>query len=379
MYAGNNRRRGINRVRKVTLVTATPGPVRLRRTGPGVAVEKSMDMSKIKRILIVRTDRIGDVVLSTPAITAARKAFPDAYIACLVSEATRDIVQGNPCINEVIVFSRKHTLRLSGYLRAKRFDLALILHSTARINILCFLAGIPRRMGYARHKMDFFLTDRLAYTKGMGRKHESEYSLDVLRCMGIKAESSPLVMPLSITDENVAKRLLLENGIKEGERFLMIHPGASHVSKVWGLEKFAKVSDILSERFSLKIVLVSSAAQAGIGERVRDLMKYRPVFLCGKTPLKVLAALLKRSSLFISNDSGPVHIACAVGAGVISIFSRNEKGLSPARWGPLGKRTAVLHKDVGCVECLAHNCKKGFLCLNSITVEEVVKKAEELL
>ncbi len=345
-----------------------------------------MGISNIKRILIVRTDRIGDVVLSTPVITAVKKAFQDGYIAVMVSPITEEILTGNPYLNEVIVHDKelKHrgfiqTLRFAKYLRKKRFDLALILHSTARVNLLCFLAGIRKRVGYARGKMDFLLTDRLEYKKRLGEKHESEYSLDLLRSIGVKAEMSPLVMPVDRDDEDRIADLLKENGLKDDERFAVLHPGASSVSKMWPEENFAKVGDLLIESFRLKIVLVSSSGQVKAGEGVRRSMRNRPVFLCGRTSIKELAALFKRASLFISNDSGPVHIACAVGTPVISIFSRNEKGLGPCRWGPIGMDTVSIHKDVGCVECLADNCNKGFLCLNSVTVKEVFEKAAELL
>ena len=92
-----------------------------------------------------------------------------------------------------------------------------------------------------------------------------------------------------------------------------------------------------------------------------------------------VASVLRRVSLFVSNDSGPVHIACAVGTPVIAIFGRSDRGLSPQRWGPTGKRDVVLHKDVGCIECLAHNCKKGFKCLEAITVDEVLAAAAKIL
>ncbi|MDP8229643.1 MAG: lipopolysaccharide heptosyltransferase II [Candidatus Gorgyraea atricola] len=330
------------------------------------------------RILVIRTDRIGDVVLSTPAITAIRKAYPDAYIAVMVSSQAKEIVKGNPYINEVIVYDKKcifHALRFANWLREKRFDLALILHSTNRVNLITFLARILKRVGYARGKMDFLLTDKLEYTKRLGEKHEAEYSLDVLRSLGIDVESSPLVVPVNKENEKHIEEL----GLKKDGKFIVIHPGASHISKIWPAEKFAKAADILIERFSVQVILISGPQQVNIGDKVRSLMKNKPIFLCGKTSVGDLAALFKRTKLFISNDSGPVHIACAIGTPVVSIFSRNERGLSPKRWGPLGTKTAVLHKDAGCAPCLAHNCKKGFLCLNSITVEELIEKAGKFL
>jgi lipopolysaccharide heptosyltransferase II len=345
-----------------------------------------MDVSKIKRILIIRTDRIGDVVLSTPVITAVRKAFPDAYIAVMVSPLTKDIVLGNPYVNEIIVYDKKirhksllQTLRFAKWLKNKKFDVAFILHSTNRVNMIAFIAGISERVGYKKGKMDFLLTHGLNYKKRLGEKHEAEYSLDILRSIGLDAELSPLMVPVAKDSEENIDSLLYENGLGKGERFIVFHPGASCASKMWPLENFAKAADILADKFDARSVLVSSPEYIRVGQRVKDLMKKTPVFLCGKISLKDLAALFKKTSLFISNDSGPVHIAAAMGTPVISIFGRNEKGLSPARWRPLGDKSVVLHRDVGCIKCLAHNCKKDFLCIKSIRVEEVVEKASELL
>jgi len=227
-----------------------------------------MDVSKIKRIIIVRTDRIGDVVLSTPMVTATRLAFPHAYIAMMVSPETEEIVAQNPNLNEVVVYDKKlrhrgifNTLCFAIHLRGKRFDLALILHSTTRVNLISFLAGIPRRIGYSRGKMDFLLTNRLEYKKRLGKKHESEYSLDILRSIGLKTGHFPLIMPVKKTDEKAIDDLLQENGLRQGERFTVIHPGASCISKMWPQEDFAKLADILIERFKLAVVLVSGPDQ----------------------------------------------------------------------------------------------------------------------
>ncbi len=345
-----------------------------------------MDISRVKKILITRTDRIGDVVLSLPAIKAARAAFPDAYIAVMVQPRIDDLLKGNPYINEIIVYDKnkahKGVFKNRGFikwLKSKRFDTVLILHSTKRINLLCFLAGIPVRIGYARGKADFLLTDKMEYTKKSGEKHEAEYSLDILRHIGIQPEFSDPFIYVMEEDEKKADKLLKGLGIGPGEKFVILHPGASCISKMWPLESFAKAGDKLIENLKLKVMINLAPDQAGLGEKVIGMMSHKPVFFCGATTLGELAAMFKRASLVISNDSGPAHVAAGVNTTVISIFGRNQKGLGPVRWRPLGDRAIAIHKDVGCVECLAHDCKKGFLCLKAITVEEVLEKAEILL
>ncbi len=343
-------------------------------------------MSDIKRILITRTDRIGDVVLSLPAIKAVRLAFPGTYIAVMVQPRMGDILKGNPYINEVIIYDKnkehKGVLKNLSFIRrlkSKRFDAALILHSTKRINLLCFLAGIPKRIGYARGKVDFLLTDKIAYTKKLGEKHEAEYSLDILRYLGIDPVFSNPFIYVQTKDEKSVEELFKELDIRAGEKFVILHPGASCKSKMWPLENFAKLGDALIENLKMKIMINLAPEQAGLGEKVRDMMKNKPVFFCGKITLGELAAVFKKSSLVISNDSGPAHIAAGVGVPVISIFGRNQRGLSPARWKPLGEKAMAIHKDVGCIECLAHDCKKDFLCLKAISAEEVFEKAKSLL
>ncbi|MDP2921601.1 MAG: lipopolysaccharide heptosyltransferase II [Candidatus Omnitrophota bacterium] len=340
----------------------------------------------MKRILITRTDRIGDVILSLPAIKAARKAFPDAHIALMVQPRIDGLLKGNPDIDELIVYDKKDSqkgvfknISFIRWLRARKFDMVINLHSTKRMNLICFLAGIPKRIGYARGKADFLLTDRIIYTKKAGEKHEAEYSLDVLRYLGIEPEFSNPFIYVQAEDEKKAEAILQGLGVKQGERFAILHPGASCISKMWPPENFAKTGDMLIENLNIKVMINLAPGQKELGEKVRDLMKKEPIFFCDPTTLGELAALFKKASLVISNDSGPAHIAAGAGAPVISIFGRNQKGLSPARWRPLGDKAIAIHKDVGCISCLAHDCRKGFLCLKAISAEDVFEKAKKLL
>jgi ADP-heptose:LPS heptosyltransferase len=124
---------------------------------------------------------------------------------------------------------------------------------------------------------------------------------------------------------------------------------------------------------------VAGGSDKEIGDKVSSLLDANCLNLSGRTTVGELASVLRRSKLFISNDSGPVHVACAVGTPVIAIFGRSDRGLSPKRWGPIGKQDVVLRKDVGCEECLAHRCARGFKCLEAITVDEVVAAAEKIL
>jgi len=338
-----------------------------------------------RRILIVRTDRIGDVVLSTPVIQALREAYPASFIAMMVSPYTKDMVEGNPYLDETILYNKdaRHkswwsSMRFAFALKKKRFDLALVLHPTNRVHLITFFSGIPRRIGYNR-KLGFLLTHKIPHKKQTGEKHESEYNLDFVRFLGIEPRGASLFVPKSKDGEQWADELLSQADIKETDRLLVIHPGASCPSKIWPNDRFAEVADRLIEKYGFKVFVIAGQKDKALAQQVVDRMHHPVVNLAGEISLSQLTSLLRRSYLFISNDSGPVHIASALGLPLISLLARNEPGLSPKRWGPLGERSRTLHKDVGCIKCLAHNCKKEFACLKAISAQDVLEAADFLL
>ncbi len=252
------------------------------------------------------------------------------------------------------------------------------MHPTKRVHWLIFLAGIPRRLGYD-YKGGFLLTDRIKHTKQQGQKHESEYALDLIRCLGIEPSDKTLFMPLNKEGEKWAQDLFAQEAIKAGDKLLVIHPAASCPSRIWPAERFARVADRLAQRYGFKVVIVSDPKDRQKAQAMASHMQVKALNLAGRTSISQLASVLKRSSLFISTDSGPMHVATALGVPVITIFGRSQPGLSPKRWGPLGVKSRVLHKTAGCVVCLAHNCRKDFACLKATTVDDVLAAAESLL
>ncbi|MDD5465753.1 MAG: lipopolysaccharide heptosyltransferase II [Candidatus Omnitrophica bacterium] len=340
---------------------------------------------RYRRILISRTDRIGDVLLSTPVIKALRQKFPQAYISMLVAPYAKDLLEGNPYLDEVILYDKDgehkswwRTIKFAGRLKKKKFDLAVILHPSNRLHLIAFLAGIPQRLGYNR-KLGFLLNLRKEHKKQEGSKHEAEYNLELLSELGVSGNPYDLFMPIRQDSERHIESLFSEEGINPQDRILAVNPGASCPSKIWPVENFARVAEKLAGLYNFKILILGGPKEIHLADKVARGIKGKVVNLAGKTSVSQLASIFKRCSLFISNDSGPVHIASAVGLPVISIFGRSQAGLSPRRWGPLGKGDKYLHKDAGCIQCLAHNCKKEFACLKAITVEDVVSVAESIL
>ncbi|MEW5758588.1 MAG: lipopolysaccharide heptosyltransferase II [Candidatus Omnitrophota bacterium] len=342
-------------------------------------------MTNYNRILIIRTDKIGDVVLSTPVITALRSNYPESFIAIMVAPEAREIVEGNPYLDEVIVFDKNRThkgffgtFRITREIKNRHFDLAVILHTTNRINLITFFAGIKKRIGYDR-RLSFLLTDKLKDTKYLGKKHEVEYNLDIIKKLGIEFSSPKPFIPLKDDSEKYIEDILRKNGITEKDKIVVLHPGASCVSKRWPFERFSELADILARDFLVKIIIVASKDQKNLADLTLVNMKEKAINLAGIVSISQLASLLRRASLFISNDSGPVHIASALDTPVISIFGRKQAGLSPKRWRPFGAQDKFLHKDAGCIECHAHNCVKNFICLKTITVNDVIDMAKSIL
>ena len=306
--------------------------------------------STFNNILIVRTDRIGDVVLTTPAIKAIAQTFPTARITVLVSPATFDLLNGNPYIDEILVDDRngRHkglfgSLRLAREIRLKKFDLAIIFHTKRRYNLACYTSSIPVRLGYKNTKFGFLLTHPLKDQRALGIKHEAEYCMDVLKAIGIKNNELDVFVPLQKEAEEWARLWMQENNLRSHE-FIVIHPGASDPAKCWSTAQFAQLMERLAERYTLKIVLIGAVPSVTVsGEILRKTHIPSKFFdLTGKTSLAQMVSLLRRSRLLISNDSGPVHVAAGVGASVISLFLRDRPGINAERWKPLGPRGFIL-------------------------------------
>lgn len=159
---------------------------------------------------------------------------------------------------------------------------------------------------------------------------------------------------------------------------MVLHPGASCPSKRWPAERFAQVGDHLAERHRARVIILTGPGEEEHGRSVTGRMRRPAIGAFGVFGLGEAACLLKKARLLISNDSGPVHLACAVGTPVVSIFGRCGGGLSPTRWGPTGAASLVLHRDIGCRPCLAHRCTIGFICLEAVSVDEAIAAAEHL-
>ncbi|MDP2654862.1 MAG: glycosyltransferase family 9 protein [Candidatus Omnitrophota bacterium] len=305
-------------------------------------------MENLKNILVVRTDRMGDVVLTTPALRALRKAYPRARLSILVAPSTRELVQGHPDVDEVLLDDRKgrHAglfgfWKLACELRSRKFDAAIIYHTKKRTNSLCFFAGIPLRTGFRNKKFGFLLTMPLADARHLGLKHEAQYCLDVLQGLGIPGGELSTFIPVQPESEKWADDFFRQEGL-DPQKTVALHPGSSDATRQWPVARFAELLDILGEKYGTAAIIIGADNVRPLAEQMRARVRSRTVDLSGRTTVGQMAGVLKRSRVLVSNDSGPVHVADALGTPVISIFTRNQPGINPERWKPLGPKSGIV-------------------------------------
>lgn len=343
---------------------------------------KKIDKEKIHKILVIRTDRMGDVLPNIPAIRALKQSFNSSIVAVVNPEVER-LLRGNSEIDQILTFDEDKwnksiftKLKLYWQIRKMKFDLAVILNPAKRFHVLAYLAGIPRRLGYDR-KWGFLLTDKIEDKKFQGQKHEVEYNLDLVRAIGADTEDKHISIKVEKEDTQFVEDLLLKYGVKDKNLVIAIHPHSSNPAKSWPKENFACVADELYARFSAKVAIIGGAEERNSAIKLISQAKHHLINLTGKLTLKQLAAFFQRCTLLISNDSGPVHIAAAMNTPCAVIFGRNIPGVGPGRWSPWGSAHTVLHKDPGCNPCLDRDCPYNFKCLSSISPKEVLATAEK--
>lgn len=334
----------------------------------------------MKKILIVNVNWLGDVLFSTPFIRAVRKKYPDAYISCMIVPRCREILEGNPYLDELIIYDEegKHAsllgkLQFISLLRSKKFDEVYFLHRSLTRTMLTALAKIPKRCGYVTKKRKLFLTHRIEPPKE--QLHRTEYFLYLAEKLGFPTDRSGYDFYIPSNEENYIENLLKELNIGESP-FIILNPGANWSLKRWPTENFGLLGDILSKKLKMKIVITGAEKDLELAKEVSKFMSEKPIIFAGKTNLKQLGALLKRAKLIITNDTGPLHIALAVGTKVLALFGPTSTKIT-GPYGPGDYR--IVQKDVGCIiPCYHLRCKDN-RCMKAITPEEVFEEAKKLI
>ena len=303
-----------------------------------------------RRILFVRTDRLGETLLNLPAMAAVKAAIPGSRLTLLVHQDLAPLLARVPAADEVIGWTSEgfplwwlRAWRLGRLLRAGRFDLAVVSNPKKELHAAVWLAGIPVRVGYDR-KWGGLLTHRVPDRKALGDRHEVEYNLDLIQALGFPTSSPPWRFPSLEREQAEVLQLLHQEGASSAKPLLAVHPWTSHPAKRWPLDRYRTLIRRIGERLPCHVVLIGGPETRS---EVRSVLPEGAAVtdLVGRVSLVQLAALLQRAALLISNDSGPVHLAAAVGTPAVVLFGSQEAASGPRRWGPWGDGHTVIWRS----------------------------------
>lgn len=336
----------------------------------------------IQKILIRSVNWIGDAVMTTPAIAAIREYFPHAEISMLANGLVSQLFAHHRGIDKIITFDRNGLhggifgrLRLAAELRKYNFDLVIILPNSFDSALVPWLAGIPSRMGVCLDGRTLLLNKRCNIVKGVSGEHEVAYYLNLVKCFDISGSCIDPFLCVAPQEEEDVATLLQAHGVRADDFVLGINPGASYGSaKRWYPDRFAQVARRLASEWSAKIVVFGGPGEIEIAVDIENSLEGSVLNLAGKTSVRELMALIKRCNFFISNDSGPMHIAAAFDVPLVAIFgSTDHRGTAP-----YSKNSVVVRKSVECAPCKLRECPKDHSCMTSITAEDVVSAARKL-
>jgi heptosyltransferase-2 len=333
---------------------------------------------EVRKILIRGPNWVGDAVLAIPAMKAVREHFPSAEITLLVRPWVAGLFTSAAFVDRVWSEAKPSGLaswtRITKNIRARSFDLALLLPNSFEAALMVFLGGVRQRVGYATDGRRWMLTDSV--TPADESRHQVHYYLDLVKMLSAGTDHPSIEIDATDEERSHARTLLTAEGIRSETPFLVLNPGAAYgTAKRWHEDRFANVADILAGEFGLQVALIGSERERPVAEQIRGLMKARAAVLNGKTSLETLIGILAESSLMITNDSGPMHIAAALGVPTIAVFGSTDEKVT----SPFGPRTRVVKYPVECSPCLLRECPIDHRCMNGVTVEDVCGAARELL
>lgn len=334
-----------------------------------------------KRILIFNVNWIGDVLFSTAVIRNLRYRFPGSFIACAIPPRCLPVLEANPYLDEIIVFDEKGMhkgivgkISFIAGLRSRRFDTVYLLHRSFSRALIAFLSSIPERIGYYTRKRGWLLT-RKSRPPDIFAVHRAEYYLGLLRQSGIPVRDDHLDFPVSKEHREKA-RSALSGFCREGDFLIGVNPGGNWLPKRWPSGNFAELVQRLVREFPAKVIITGGPEDAALAGKIKGQLGERVLSLCGQSGLKEFGALCGLLDVFITADSGPLHIACACGArNVIALFGPTDPRLT----GPLRKENVIiLQKPAGCgIPCYRVDCPDN-RCMKAISVDEVVEQVSRV-
>ncbi len=337
-------------------------------------------------ILIVKLSAIGDVIHTLPSLAALRRLYPDAHITWVVEEAAADLVKNHPYLDTVLISRRKSWSKdiqkgkifkplfdmrsLIKELRRRRYDLVIDFHGLFKSSIIVLLSKGKRKLGYdsLQELSGLFLNEKIPEDMN---KHAVDRYLDFPRYLGKKIDNVEFILPQN-NDAEAKVQLLMSKYKMDDKKFIAINPMAYWKTKLWDNEKFAHLADLANTKLKMKVVFTGSEKESIEG--IISRMTTEGINLGGQTSLLDLAYLYKKAQMVITTDSGPMHLAAAVGTPVIALFGPTD----PARTGPFGKKHTIITARIPCSPCFLKKCSTR-KCMRDISPDEVLTAIEEKL
>lgn len=344
-----------------------------------------IDLSRIQKILIIMMGGIGNMIFFTPALKALRRALPSASLFFLLGPyGAEKAVEGSELFDKKIEIDLDIDKGLFGNtklirrLKNEKFNLSITATGTNpfKSGLLCLLAGIKYRLGEKIGGKGLFYNLKIPFDK---HRHEVESNIQLVQRLGIEVKDRSLFVQRSEDDKEYARKLFEQHGL-DGKQAVGLHPGSGiHQAgfKRWPKERFSQLADKLIKDFGVTVILFGGDEEIELAHEIKDSMQATPLILTGKITLAETAALIEKCCLFISNDSGLLHTACAVNTPAIGIFGPTD----PRKTGPWTDSSEVIRKDLDCSPCYEGEpitCRH-LECLNLITVDEVIEEAQKRL
>lgn len=340
---------------------------------------------KPKKILVIQTAFLGDAILTTPLLGNLKKRFPESRISFLTTPQGAEILSGNPCVSEFIVYDKKGVdkgfisfLKMAGRIKEEGFSLVVSPHRSLRTSLLAFISGAVRRIGFDTAILAFLYTDKIRHRREL---HEVDRYLQLMETLGGKIEAKPEIF-IESDGQKRADSLLWSFGIEPDDMVICLLIGSEWPTKRWTPEGYADLIDYLAERFSAKSIIFGKKEELMDAEKIGKLCRNKPIIACGKTTLADLPPLFMACELLIGGDTGTMHIGVALKRKCVVIFGPTtpELGFSPYKAEFV---KIVEKKDLSCRPCSPHGpkaCPKGhFACMKDISPQEVRSACETLI
>ena len=344
---------------------------------------KPINPNKIQKLLIRSTNWIGDAIMTTPAVRAIRENFPNAQISILSKPWVSSIFNNSKYVDKVIVYDSnnrhkgiKGIYRLIKELKAQKFDAAILLQNAIEAAIIAYFAQIPVRIGFNTDARTLLLTHPIPCTKKIKEMHQVFYYLKILEGIGLKTSGDELYLKINDSDNEYADEFVNKN-VSPQQKIVGINPAATYGSaKQWFPERFARLADLICETYDYKIVIFGGPDDVELGKTISKMMYNQVLDLSGKTTLGQALAIISKLNLFITNDSGLMHVAAALKIPLIAIFGSTN----PITTSPWSSNSKIVRIPIDCSPCLKKECPKAHkLCMENINVDMVFELVKEML